>query len=81
MLSLRSILSRRNKPFKRDKMLRKLSMTDVGFCLFLANYLLLLQPILLQLPIQRSQPDAQLFGYFRFVAQQLAHQLVDVARL
>jgi hypothetical protein len=27
MLSLRSILSRQNKPFKRDKLLRKLSVT------------------------------------------------------
>jgi hypothetical protein len=30
MLSLRSIFSRQNKSFKREKMLRKLSMTD-GF--------------------------------------------------
>ena len=29
MLSLRSILSRQNKSLVRDKMLRKLSMTDV----------------------------------------------------
>jgi hypothetical protein len=31
MLSLRSIFSRQNKPFERDRMLRKLSMTGKFF--------------------------------------------------
>jgi len=33
MLSLRSISSRQNKSFKREKMLRKLSMTNGFLCI------------------------------------------------
>jgi hypothetical protein len=35
MLSLRSILSRQNKSFTGDKMLRRLSMTDVFYVILM----------------------------------------------